>query len=183
MGSRTCGTSSALLLTCVTYEYTFWFQGSKLENTDSVEHSSSNNHRDKSQDKSLSVSLSLTSGHPTSSKSSDSKSTPSPSNLIVTSVYCSCPVDVNLVCVVGTTLSPPVLSSPTDIRGSHLTVVVSVTLRPCRYFSDSYVYYESLNRELKTKPINECRCDERLNLELRNLHVSRVLRWSRNWNT
>ena len=24
------------------------------------------------------------------------------------------------------------------------------------------VYYESLNRELKTKPINECRCDERL---------------------
>ena len=24
------------------------------------------------------------------------------------------------------------------------------------------VYYESLKRELKTKPINECRCDERL---------------------
>jgi hypothetical protein len=24
------------------------------------------------------------------------------------------------------------------------------------------VYYESLNRELKSKPINECRCDERL---------------------
>ncbi len=24
------------------------------------------------------------------------------------------------------------------------------------------VYYESLNRELQTKPVNECRCDERL---------------------
>ncbi len=24
------------------------------------------------------------------------------------------------------------------------------------------VYYESLKRELKTNPINECRCDERL---------------------
>ncbi len=24
------------------------------------------------------------------------------------------------------------------------------------------VYYESLKRELKTKPINECQCDERL---------------------
>jgi hypothetical protein len=25
-----------------------------------------------------------------------------------------------------------------------------------------FVYYESLKRELKTKPINECWCDERL---------------------
>jgi hypothetical protein len=25
-----------------------------------------------------------------------------------------------------------------------------------------FVYYESLNREIKTKPINECQCDERL---------------------
>ena len=25
-----------------------------------------------------------------------------------------------------------------------------------------FVYYESLKRELKTKPINECRCNERL---------------------
>ncbi len=25
-----------------------------------------------------------------------------------------------------------------------------------------FVYYESLERELKTNPINECRCDERL---------------------
>ena len=33
------------------------------------------------------------------------------------------------------------------------------------YYDGMYwmvVYYESLNRELKTKPINECRCDERL---------------------
>ena len=26
---------------------------------------------------------------------------------------------------------------------------------------NTVVYYESLKRELKTKPINECRCDER----------------------
>ncbi len=25
-----------------------------------------------------------------------------------------------------------------------------------------FVYYESIKRELKTKPIHECRCDERL---------------------
>jgi hypothetical protein len=25
-----------------------------------------------------------------------------------------------------------------------------------------FVYYESMNRELKTRPIYECRCDERL---------------------
>ena len=25
-----------------------------------------------------------------------------------------------------------------------------------------FVYYESLKRDLKTKPIHECRCDERL---------------------
>ena len=28
------------------------------------------------------------------------------------------------------------------------------------------VYYESLKRELKTKPINECRCDERLQIRV-----------------
>jgi hypothetical protein len=27
---------------------------------------------------------------------------------------------------------------------------------------DVFVYYESINRELKTRPIYECRCDERL---------------------
>ena len=27
---------------------------------------------------------------------------------------------------------------------------------------DFFVYYESINRELKTRPIYECRCDERL---------------------
>ncbi len=29
-------------------------------------------------------------------------------------------------------------------------------------FRDLLVYYESLKRDIKTKPINECRCDERL---------------------
>ena len=28
--------------------------------------------------------------------------------------------------------------------------------------STNIVYYESIKRELKTKPIHECRCDERL---------------------
>ncbi len=27
---------------------------------------------------------------------------------------------------------------------------------------DYIVYYESIKRELKTRPLNECRCDERL---------------------
>ena len=29
-------------------------------------------------------------------------------------------------------------------------------------FEEIVVYYESIKRELKTRPINECRCDERL---------------------
>ncbi len=29
----------------------------------------------------------------------------------------------------------------------------------------SFVYYESIKRELQTKPIYECRCDERLKLK------------------
>ncbi len=33
--------------------------------------------------------------------------------------------------------------------------------------SSVVVYYESLKRELKTKPVNECRCDERLQLQTR----------------
>ncbi len=35
------------------------------------------------------------------------------------------------------------------------------------------VYYESLKRELKTKPINECRCDERIKTleELEHLKI------------
>ncbi len=47
------------------------------------------------------------------------------------------------------------------------------------------VYYESRKRELKTRrPIHdliyECRCDERLKLNLRNLHVSYTLAYSGN---
>jgi hypothetical protein len=34
------------------------------------------------------------------------------------------------------------------------------------------VFYESIKRELKIKPIYECRCDERLKMKVRNLHVS-----------
>jgi hypothetical protein len=31
-----------------------------------------------------------------------------------------------------------------------------------KFFDSIFVYYESRKRELKTKPIYECRCDERL---------------------
>ena len=34
------------------------------------------------------------------------------------------------------------------------------------------VCYESIKRDLKRRPIYECRCDERLKLKLRNLHAS-----------
>jgi hypothetical protein len=48
-----------------------------------------------------------------------------------------------------------------------------------------YVYYESRKREVQTRPIYvllyECQCDERLKLNLRNLHVSDTV--SGNWDT
>ena len=54
----------------------------------------------------------------------------------------------------------------------------------------SVVYYESIKRELKTKLIYECRCDERLkNVDIyfiyffMNLHASHALHCARNWNT
>ncbi len=37
------------------------------------------------------------------------------------------------------------------------------------------IYYESRNRELKTRLTYEDRCDERLKLKLRNLHDSHAL--------
>jgi hypothetical protein len=40
---------------------------------------------------------------------------------------------------------------------------------------ESESYYESRKREVKTKPMYECRCDERLKLNLRNLHTSHTL--------
>jgi hypothetical protein len=43
------------------------------------------------------------------------------------------------------------------------------------------VYYESMKRKLKTKPIYECRCNGRL--KLRDLRSSHTLGWSWNWNT
>jgi hypothetical protein len=35
-----------------------------------------------------------------------------------------------------------------------------------------FVYYETIKREINKRLIHECRCDERLNLNLRDLHVS-----------
>ncbi len=37
------------------------------------------------------------------------------------------------------------------------------------------VSYESIKRELKTRPIYECRCDERLKTKTEDLHVSHTL--------
>jgi hypothetical protein len=37
------------------------------------------------------------------------------------------------------------------------------------------VYYESIKREVKTKPIYECRCDERLKTKGENLHASHTM--------
>jgi hypothetical protein len=45
------------------------------------------------------------------------------------------------------------------------------------------VYNESRKRELKTRPIYECRYDERLKRNLKNLYVSHTLGCSGNWNT
>ena len=44
---------------------------------------------------------------------------------------------------------------------SHINLCVTVCCLE-EFFSSLVVYYESLKREIKTKPINECRCDERL---------------------
>ena len=41
-------------------------------------------------------------------------------------------------------------------------LVVTDTLLTCHIRLPSFVYYESLKRELKTKPMYEFRCDERL---------------------
>ena len=35
-------------------------------------------------------------------------------------------------------------------------------------FLEAFVYYESIKRELKTRPIYECRCDERLKTKAEN---------------
>ncbi len=43
------------------------------------------------------------------------------------------------------------------------------------FIRQSVVYYESRKRELKIRLMNEGQCDERLKLELRNLHVSHTL--------
>ena len=45
------------------------------------------------------------------------------------------------------------------------------------------VYYESLKRELKTKPIYEFGAMKDYKLKLRNLHASHALCCARNWNT
>ena len=47
------------------------------------------------------------------------------------------------------------------MKGTHL-IVLSAFLLIIVLVVENVVYYESLKRELKTKPIYECRCDERL---------------------
>jgi hypothetical protein len=47
------------------------------------------------------------------------------------------------------------------MKGTHL-IVLSAFLLIIVLVVENVVYYESLKRELKTKPIYEFRCDERL---------------------
>jgi hypothetical protein len=53
----------------------------------------------------------------------------------------------------------------------HSSFIIPVTI-------SFFVYYESIKRELKRRLIYEYRCDERLKLKMRNLHVSQTLGWS-----
>jgi hypothetical protein len=56
--------------------------------------------------------------------------------------------------------------------GQTLPVGVAITDTP------GNVFYESIKRELKTRPINECRCDERLKTKVEKstrLTYSRLL--------
>ena len=43
-----------------------------------------------------------------------------------------------------------------------LRSVLRSILKEIVVFTDFVVYYESMKRELKTRPLYECRCDERL---------------------
>jgi hypothetical protein len=47
---------------------------------------------------------------------------------------------------------------------------------------ESVVYYESINRELKTRPIYECRCDERLKTKVEESSrlIDRCVYWHSN---
>ena len=89
------------------------------------------------------------------------------------------------------------------IKKRELKIKTS-TIVPCHLhqllcWGNTAVYYESIKgelkrrlclfiiksikRELKTRPIYDCRCDERLEPKMMNLHDSYTLGWSRNWNT
>jgi hypothetical protein len=50
--------------------------------------------------------------------------------------------------------------------------------------TDQVVYYESIERELKTRPIYDCRCDERLKPKDDESTCLGYTGWlERNWNT
>ncbi len=48
---------------------------------------------------------------------------------------------------------------------------------------DGFVYYEGIKGYLETRPIYECRCDERLKSKDEGLHSSHTLVRSGDWNT
>jgi hypothetical protein len=51
-------------------------------------------------------------------------------------------------------------------------------------YLDLDLYYEEIKPELKRILTYECRCNERLKIELRDLHVSHTLSWCGElWNT
>jgi hypothetical protein len=52
----------------------------------------------------------------------------------------------------------------------------SVTDEKEEIFSEGFifVYYESIKRELKIRPIYECRCDERLQTKVKGIYTPRI---------
>jgi hypothetical protein len=61
------------------------------------------------------------------------------------------------------------------LRGETFFKFVSKFINDQFISEELVVYYESIKRELKIKPIYECRCDENYILKLNDLHVSHTL--------
>jgi hypothetical protein len=59
---------------------------------------------------------------------------------------------------------------------------VTVSLFEMTLSSEIFLYYESIKREIKTKSMYECRCDERLKTKVGGIYTSRIL-WVARGNT
>ena len=66
------------------------------------------------------------------------------------------------------------ISNSTQGRGQSTQTLLQ-KLKYNRYY-DCFVYYESINRELKIRPIYECRYDERLKTKAEESNIHWVTR-------